>query len=615
LRFILRPISKSVQESSLIDDIRRVLSSSARSFYILRVSRIQIGNSTKRSPKICTYRSSRYEYVLLNDFSCRLADALIKGLTMNQSTVQVNKSRSPDGMRLAISLTSVAPLDSKDGVVHQIPMSRDRPLGSAVEAVPIWIPSGARETAISSAPIQQKTVRLGDVDPPHLALLRNWLKPTIVAATLFACCLLSRQSTGQEFFALALTAMLISRQIFSPLRLSANLLRRLRPDVARVLLQWSAVVGLLLILGFALRITDKFPRIVILSWFALTPIALTGCDYWSARTAARRHSARHRYIIIGANEVGVELARRTALSANMGTFMGFFDFRSRDRLPENARIQLAGTCDEAAAFVRRCAINAIYIALPMSRTPRINEMLQDFRDTTASIYFVPDIFAFDLVQARCGEINGIPVLSVCDTPFLGMNAVNKRAIDLILASFALLLVWPIMLLAAIAVLQSSPGPVLFKQRRYGLNGEEILVYKFRSMTVCEDGPVVVQAIKKDRRVTSAGAFLRRTSLDELPQLFNVFRGTMSFVGPRPHAVAHNELYRKLINGYMLRHKIRPGITGWAQVNGLCGETRTLEQMRLRVQHDLEYLEHWSLWLDLKILLKTAFIVFRGRDAH
>jgi putative colanic acid biosynthesis UDP-glucose lipid carrier transferase len=172
-----------------------------------------------------------------------------------------------------------------------------------------------------------------------------------------------------------------------------------------------------------------------------------------------------------------------------------------------------------------------------------------------------------------------------------------------------------MVAAVIAVKLSSPGPVLFKQRRYGLHGEEILVYKFRSMIVCEDGPVVEQAKTHDARVTAVGRFLRRTSMDELPQLINVLQGRMSFVGPRPHAVVHNEIYRKLISGYMIRHKVRPGMTGWAQVHGLRGETTTVEQMRLRAQYDLDYLRHWSLWLDAKILFKTALIVLHGRNAH
>jgi putative colanic acid biosynthesis UDP-glucose lipid carrier transferase len=330
---------------------------------------------------------------------------------------------------------------------------------------------------------------------------------------------------------------------------------------------------------------------------------------------AARTGARQRYIIVGANAMGVELERRVSQSVGMGTFMGFFDFRSVDRLPRDTHGHLAGQCKDVAAVVRRHAVNAIYIALPMSNAPRMEEMLEEFRDTTASIYFVPDIFAFDLVQARCVEINGIPMLSICDTPFHGMNAVQKRAADIVLSSLALLVCWPALLMAAIAVKLSSPGPALFKQRRYGLHGEEIVVYKFRSMTVCEDGSVVVQAKREDERITAVGRFLRRTSLDELPQLFNVLEGQMSFVGPRPHAVAHNEEYRKLISGYMIRHKVRPGMTGWAQVHGLRGETSTVEQMRLRVEYDLDYLRQWSLWLDLKILAKTAVIVLRGRNAY
>ncbi|MGD0494349.1 MAG: sugar transferase, partial [Steroidobacteraceae bacterium] len=179
----------------------------------------------------------------------------------------------------------------------------------------------------------------------------------------------------------------------------------------------------------------------------------------------------------------------------------------------------------------------------------------------------------------------------------------------------LLLGWPAFLILGLAIKLSSSGPVLFKQRRYGLNGEEILVYKFRSMTVCEDGAVVAQAVERDHRVTPLGGFLRRTSFDELPQILNVLEGTMSFVGPRPHAVAHNEEYRKLISGYMIRHKVRPGITGWAQVNGLRGETPTVEKMQRRVQYDLDYLKSWSLGLDLKILVKTALLILKDRNAY
>ena len=227
---------------------------------------------------------------------------------------------------------------------------------------------------------------------------------------------------------------------------------------------------------------------------------------------------------------------------------------------------------------------------------------------------MPDLSAFDLMQARFGEIRGMPFVAVRETPFCGMAGVLKRASDLVLASAALLLVLPVSPAIAILVSRSSPGPVLFRQRRYGLDGREFTVFKFRTMTVCEDDDVR-QATRDDPRVTRIGRFLRRTSLDELPQLLNVLDGSMSLVGPRPHAVAHNEHYRKLVSGYMLRHKVRPGITGLAQVNGLRGETRDVDRMSQRVRYDLEYLKSWSLGLDIRILIKTARIVLTDRSAY
>lgn len=189
----------------------------------------------------------------------------------------------------------------------------------------------------------------------------------------------------------------------------------------------------------------------------------------------------------------------------------------------------------------------------------------------------------------------------------------KRSTDIILAGLVLAFLSPVMSLIALGVKLSSPGPVFFKQSRYGLNGQHIIVYKFRSMTVMEDGHTVLQAKRNDSRVTKFGAFLRRTSLDELPQFINVLQGRMSIVGPRPHAVAHNEHYRKLISGYMLRHKVKPGITGWAQIHGLRGETDTLDKMKKRVEYDLQYLKIWSLGLDLRIILRTTLVFFQNRN--
>jgi putative colanic acid biosynthesis UDP-glucose lipid carrier transferase len=265
--------------------------------------------------------------------------------------------------------------------------------------------------------------------------------------------------------------------------------------------------------------------------------------------------------------------------------------------------------------VRDKNIQLIYLSLPMASQPRILQVLEELKDTTASIFFVPDMFVTDLIQGHSGSVCGMPVISVCETPFRGSSGVAKRLSDIILSVLILLLISPILVIVAAAIKLGSPGPIIFRQRRYGLDGKEIVVYKFRSMTVTEDGAAIKQAAKNDTRITPLGAFLRKTSLDELPQFINVLQGRMSIVGPRPHAVAHNEMYRKLIKGYMVRHKVRPGITGWAQVNGYRGETETLDKMQGRIDFDLDYLRHWSLRLDLYIIFKTIRLVIGDNKAY
>jgi putative colanic acid biosynthesis UDP-glucose lipid carrier transferase len=294
---------------------------------------------------------------------------------------------------------------------------------------------------------------------------------------------------------------------------------------------------------------------------------------------------------------------------------GFFDDRSNDRLGIEPDAKLIGTLSDLAQYVKDHGTDVIFVALPIRHLKRVMDLLDDLRDTTASIYYVPDIFVFDLIQARSGEIHGIPVVAMCETPFYGYRGVAKRMTDIILSAVILALTLPLFVIVAMLVKFSSPGPVIFKQRRYGLDGREIAVYKFRTMRVTEDGEKIRQASKSDSRITPIGGMLRRSSLDELPQLINVLQGRMSLVGPRPHAVAHNEEYRKLIKGYMVRHKVLPGITGLAQVNGCRGETSQLEDMEARVNYDLDYLRHWSPMLDIKIILLTAVKVFRDDKAY
>ncbi len=468
--------------------------------------------------------------------------------------------------------------------------------------------------------VQNKAVRFGSLEAAHVTLAKQTILPLVVVLALAVCVLACGQSLSLPFCALGLMAFLIAAQVFSPLDLGNSPdARRTRKILPRILLEWSCVVAVLVFLSTSFKLT-YFPRDIMVSWFLVTPVALMLADSLRIPIAKWLTSDRglaQRYIIIGANDVGVELARRIEHSHAGEKFFGFLDFRGADRVAHGLNQTVIGNCSarDFADFVRTHAISRVYLALPISTAPRIEELLRELRDTTASIYFVPNLFAFDLVQARCVQINGMPAFSICESPLQGMSGFWKRVFDVVLASIALVFALPVLIAVALAIKHSSPGPILFKQRRYGLNGEEILIYKFRSMTVCEDGPVVAQATEKDSRVTPLGAFLRRTSLDELPQIWNVLEGKMSFVGPRPHAVAHNEEYRKLINGYMIRHKVRPGITGWAQVNGLRGETSTINKMHHRVQYDLDYLKNWSLWLDLKILVRTALTVVNDRNAY
>jgi putative colanic acid biosynthesis UDP-glucose lipid carrier transferase len=378
---------------------------------------------------------------------------------------------------------------------------------------------------------------------------------------------------------------------------------------------WMAIVALLVLLGWASRTLGAFDQRALLAWALATPAALFAAHQALPRVLSRLLAAeglQKTAVIAGANELGRNLAGRLRASPLQGVrFAGYFDDRAAERINE----KVLGSIGALADYVRTHAVDIIYIALPMASQPRILRLLEELRDTTASIYFVPDIFVFDLIQARVDTIGDLPVVAVCETPFYGFNGLVKRIEDYLLASLILILISPLMAAIAIGVKLSSPGPVLFKQRRYGVDGRKIVVYKFRTMTVVEDGDVIRQATKNDNRVTPFGAFLRKTSLDELPQFINVLQGRMSVVGPRPHAVAHNELYRKLIRGYMIRHKVRPGITGFAQVNGYRGETDTVEKMKARIEYDLAYLRNWSLVLDLQIVLKTVVTVLKKQNAY
>lgn len=384
---------------------------------------------------------------------------------------------------------------------------------------------------------------------------------------------------------------------------------------------WFFTLPALVTLGYFVDHGRIVSRETVLVWagmgFLLLLVSRSAVRWVLNRLRASGYNT-HYYAVVGINELAFRLVESLENSPDLGLKLyGFYDDRPESRtgpVPEEIGQKL-GNIEELVEHARQRRVDMIYITFPMRAEDRIRKILAQLSDTTASVYIVPDFFVFQLLHSRWTNIGGLPVVSIYENPFYGIDGFVKRAMDVVLASIFLVLLSPLMVAIAIAIKLTSPGPVFFRQRRYGLDGREIRVWKFRTMTVCEDGQQVTQARRGDPRVTRIGAFLRRTSLDELPQLFNALKGDMSLVGPRPHATAHNEEYRRLIDGYMLRHKVRPGMTGLAQVHGCRGETETVDKMAKRVEWDLRYIREWSLWMDIKILLQTFWVVLRGQNAY
>ena len=393
-----------------------------------------------------------------------------------------------------------------------------------------------------------------------------------------------------------------------------------------VLATWVWTGFGLFVLAWITKSTAHYSRVAIGLWMVFGLLGLAG---WRMAGRALLGSMRahghdvRRIVIAGAGESGRQLAEVVRSTPSLGLVLaGFFTDREPDggagaeEGPEEALpAPCLGDLDTLVEKARAGDFDFVYIALPLKSEDRIRRLVTDLSDTRAAAYIVADLFAHDLAYSRWTEIGPIPVISVFEAPFSGIEGWIKRLEDLVLSVLILAAAALPMLSIAAAVKLTSPGPVLFRQRRNGLDGREITVWKFRTMTVQEDGARVVQAVRGDGRVTPFGAFLRRASLDELPQLFNVLRGDMSIVGPRPHAVVHNEAYRRLIPGYMLRHRVKPGITGWAQIHGFRGETDTIEKMEQRIRLDLWYIRNWSLWLDLSIIARTASRGIAGHNAY
>ncbi len=464
----------------------------------------------------------------------------------------------------------------------------------------------------------REVTALSTTDSPAVFAVKSLLLPILPVLTLWLCISAADAPLRGGYFLIAVLTFLGASDVLGLARIGPN--EGSRPQAGLLLelvARWTTLVALVAVVLYLSGLAQTLDYGLLTRWFLVTPAVLY-VGQWAARhwlMQSLRKRQPQKAVIVGVTDLGVKLEAALRADSLLRTeVVGFFEDRDAARLGAKPEAPVLGNNASLAEYVARHHIEQVFVTLPMSRDARIVALLEDLHDSTASIYFVPDIFAFNLIQARFDILGGVPVVAVRETPFYGAAWLAKRLSDVAIAVSALLLLSPLLLLVAVAIRLDSRGPVLFRQKRYGLDGREILVLKFRSMNVTEDGKESFSAAARgDSRITRVGAFIRRTSIDELPQLFNVLEGSMSIVGPRPHAVAMNEHYRREIPGYMVRHKVKPGITGWAQVNGYRGGD-DLESMRKRIELDLAYLRHWSLWLDLRILVKTVSVVLTDRHA-
>jgi len=495
-------------------------------------------------------------------------------------------------------------------------LAQERPLTARLAPPGRVVPLRAEaETFASTAPAEPRAGAIFAASPPQsiASFVAGIVEPALSVALLFAVTLWQGEPIDRATLLLSMLVLLLTFP-------GKNLFHQRPLDVlTSVAAAWALTTTILLACGAATRSFKFFDTDVLLWWAALTPVAHYAAALAGGallRMQAADTHARRTALVVGAGPLGHKVAQMLKGRKAFGhDFVGYLEDREPHRCPEVTHRHLLGRLDDLPRLITERGIKDVYVTLPLSQQPRILRLMGQLQDSAATVYFVPDVFGVNIIQGRMHNMDGVPVVGLLESPFIGVNGLVKRTSDFILAALILLLIAPLLAVIAIGVKATSPGPAIFKQRRHGLDGEEITVYKFRSMTTMDNGPVMQQARKNDPRITPFGAFLRRSSLDELPQFLNVLQGRMSIVGPRPHAVAHNEQYRQLIKSYMVRHKVRPGITGWAQVNGCRGETDTLGKMAKRIEYDLEYLRNWSLLLDLKIIARTAGVTWFDKKAY
>jgi len=455
----------------------------------------------------------------------------------------------------------------------------------------------------------------------QLSILQRVLDGVIVIATLVLAVFLHPDDIPwtDKYTIVSISAVLLFyllgkvNHLYRSFRIQ-GILEELEP----LILTWVGTLVGLLVLGYTFKVTHELSRVVLGLWAVMTPFVLFAwrriLRQFLGAMRARGHNSRS-VLIVGINDNALKLARNIQSMPWMGlSISGFISDAAQagDALDQyEGEWTLVGTSEDLFRMAKGNELDVVYIALPLTEREAIDRVVNGLGDSTVSIFVVPDFELAEMMQGSWVSVGDVPTVSIIDHPGSSVESWLKRLEDLTGALLMLILFALPMWLIAVGIKLSSPGPVLYKQRRYGIRGEPITIWKFRSMRVTESDEEFRQATKQDARVTPFGGFLRRTSLDELPQLFNVLGGSMSIVGPRPHAVKHNEEFRRKIQGYMLRHKMKPGMTGLAQINGYRGETDTDEKMLQRVRYDVQYINNWSIWLDLAIILKTPLVLFQG----
>ncbi len=439
------------------------------------------------------------------------------------------------------------------------------------------------------------------------SLLSAVLEPLVIVS----CWYLLHIWSGRPFgpWATALSLLIIALTFPGRARLGRKPLQ-MALDIA---LNWALLLCILGLSAYVTRGLDELDWPLVWEWVLVTPVL-----YWMAlmllRAFVRRQQgtdhARRQAVVVGGGTLGLRTAQAVAQrDASRRTVVGYFDDRQDGRLEPEARVQWLGRIDEVARYVDKLGVREVYITLPMASQPRMRSLIDGLQGTTASLFFVPDVMGTHIVQGRLQDVSGLAVVGICETPFTGTNELIKRSSDICIASVVLLLTSPVLVLLALGVRISSPGPVFYRQRRIGLDGEEIILTKFRTLRRLQAQRIQGER-EVDGEVTRLGRWLQRFSLDDLPQFFNVLQGRLSVVGPSPHAIALGSEYRQQIKGYMVRHKARPGITGWAQINGPWSTDDSVRALRERTDLDLDYLRRWSLGLDLRIMVQAVAGVLR-----